>query len=307
MIRATVLLGIVGACAWSQNSPSSEPIRGVWSPSISQRAPGFYNGYLYWCEPHNVLTLYAPDGDHVSVVIEGRGHGYDSVQTVAIDPDGTLAVGWSDRPDNGIEIRDMSGNITRSIDTGRFVPAHLSFGVDHSLWAFGWQRNAIDPAYPAKDYLAVRNYSLDGKEIRAYLWRSAFPAGMDPGYTQCQERRITVTSDRIGIEALSGRDSGQREWVELDLNGNLMGRWRLDRSYRFPGVVFTADNQAYVHRYDEDTKSVLVLRLNRDKGQWELVKSPAPKATLYGSDGDKLVFWDNSTGGALHMSWYPQP
>lgn len=304
MIRATVLLGIVGACAWSQNSPS--PIRGIWFPSISQRAPGFYNGYLFWCEPHNVLTLYAPDGDRVSVVIEGRGHGYDSVQTVAIDSDGNLAVGWSDRPDNGIEIRDMSGNMIRPIDTGRFVPAHLSFGVDHSLWVFGWQRNAIDPAYPAKDYLAVRNYSLDGKEIRAYLSRSSFPSGMEPG-DYGPERRITVTSDRIGIEALSGRDSGQREWVELDLNGNLIGRWRLDRSYRFPGVVFTADNQAYVHRNDEGTKTVQVLRLNRDKGQWELVKSPAPNAALYGSDGDKLVFWDISTGGAMHMSWYPQP
>ena len=129
---------------------------------------------------------------------------------------------------------------------------------------------------------------------------------MEPGGYQCQERRITVTSDRVGIEELSGRDSTQREWIELDLSGNVVGRWRLDRSYQFPGVVFTADNQAYVHRWNADTKSRQVLRLNRDKSQWEVVKS-LPNAALYGSDGDKLVFWDDSTGGTMHMSWYPQP
>jgi hypothetical protein len=128
---------------------------------------------------------------------------------------------------------------------------------------------------------------------------------MEPGGYQWQERRITVTSDRVGIEALSGTDSGQREWVELDLSGNVVGRWRLDRSYRFPGVVFTADNRAYVQRFDETTKSRQVLRLNHDKSQWELVKSP-PDAALYGSDGDKLLFSDG-TGGAMHMSWYSQP
>ena len=200
----------------------------------------------------------------------------------------------------------MSGNIIRSIDTGRYVPAHLSFGVDHSLWAFGWQRDASDPAYPdRKDHLTLRKYSPDGKEIRGYLWRSMFPAGMEPGSYHWQERRITVTSDRVGIEALSGINSGQREWVELDLSGNVVGRWRLDRSYRFPGVVFTADNRAYVQRFDEASKSPQVLRLNHDKSQWELVKSP-PNAALYVSDGDKLVFSDGS-GGAMHMSWYSQP
>jgi hypothetical protein len=306
MVRAIALLGIIGACAWSQNSPS--PIRGMWAPSMSPRVPGFYNGYLFWCEPHNFLTLYSPEGSvALTLEIQGRGNGYASIQSIAIDSDGRLAVGWSDLPDAGIDIRDMSGKIIRSIDTGRYVPAHLSFGEDHSLWTFGWQRDTTDPYYrEKKDYLTLKKYSPGGEQVRAYLWRSFFPAGMEPGGYQWQERRITVTSNRVGIEALSGTDSGQREWVELDLSGNVVGRWRLDRSYEFPGVVLTADNRAYVHRFDAATKSRQVLRLNRDKAQWELLKSPS-NAALYGSDGDKLVFWDDGSGGAMHMSWYPQP
>lgn len=119
-----------------------------------------------------------------------------------------------------------------------------------------------------------------------------------------QERRITVTSDRVGIQAVSGDTSDKREWVELDLSGNLTGRWRLDPSYRFPGVVLTSDDQAYVQRHDPATKSRQVLRLNRTKSEWEPVNSP--NASLYGADGDKLVF-GNWSDGMMHMSWFTQP
>src|SRR5215467_7895041 len=106
------------------------------------------------------------------------------------------------------------------------------------LWAFGSQRNATDPHdRETKDYLTLKKYSPDGEQLKAYLWRSMFPAGMEPGEYQWQERRITVTPDTVGIEAPSGMDSGKREWVELDLNGNIMGRWRLDSRNQFPGVV----------------------------------------------------------------------
>ena len=90
----------------------------------------------------------------------------------------------------------------------------------------------------------MRKYSTDGKLVGAYLSRSLFPPGLPPGLDGWQTRRITVTHDRVGVEAVSGNVSNQREWVELDLQGNLMGRWRWDPFDQFPGVALTSDNQA---------------------------------------------------------------
>jgi hypothetical protein len=104
--------------------------------------PGFYNGYLYSCVQSHIVTLFAPDGQlALNLRIEGRGNGSVKVESVAVDSDGTLAVAWVDKPNAGIDIRDSFGKLVRSIDTGRYLPMHLSFG-DHSLWAFGWQRDA---------------------------------------------------------------------------------------------------------------------------------------------------------------------
>jgi hypothetical protein len=139
-------------------------------------APGFYNGYLYRCDPSHVVTLFAPDGlEILNLPIQSAG----------------------------IDIRDFYGNVVRAIDTGTYIPAHLSFGEDHSLWSVGWQRRASTATL------------------------REFARGLEPGSEEWQERRITVTSDRAGIEAISGNVSNQREWVELDLNGVLKGRWKL--------------------------------------------------------------------------------
>jgi len=287
--------------------PADGPIREASVPAfVTNHMPAFYNGYLYSCEPHNLLTLFAPDGNELfSLPFNGRGNGLVAVESIAIDSDNTLAVGWQDRPNAGIDIRDLSGKLVRTIDTGLYVPAHLSFGVDHFLWVLGWQRNADDPASRAlRDYPMVRKYSIVGKEIRAALWKSQFPNVLAPGDSGWQNRGITVTADRVGIEAISGDVSNQKEWVELDLNGNLTGRWKLDPQNQFPGVVFTSDDQAYVHRYSRKGDSIEVFRLNRATATWDFVTSSPLE--LYGADGDKLVFaeWP---GSVMYLSWIPQP
>src|SRR5204863_3930952 len=115
--------------------------------------PGFHNGYLYACEPgpassrglhtRSSVIIFAPDGHMLSTfTIQGRGNGQVLVLAVGIDANGTSAIAWRDLPAAGIDIRDSSGSLVRTIDTGRYIPAHLSFGGDHSLWAFGWQRDA---------------------------------------------------------------------------------------------------------------------------------------------------------------------
>jgi len=302
MVRSIALLAVFGSLAWTQNLP----VREALSASIMGPMPGFYNGYLYQCQPDDMVTLFAPSGEGIlTVPIQGGGDSRVEVMSVAIDDDGTLAISRVGLPKIGIDIRDSSGNLIRSIDTGRYMPAQLSFGQDHSLWSFGWQRDATRPEIADRqDYATVRKYLASGKQVGAYLPRSLFPAGLEPGEAGWQQRRITVTSDRVGIHAYSGNLGSQKEWVELDLNGNLTGRWRLDQSDEFRGVALTSDGQAYVQRSDPKKKSRSVFRLNRATSEWEPVNSP--DLELYGSDGDKLVFatWPD---GLMHLSWFPQP
>jgi hypothetical protein len=303
MFRTKILLALLGWPAW----PADGPVREVSAPAIvSSHMPGFYNGYLYSCEPHHVLTLFAPDGHEIfSLPFEGHGNGKVAVESIAVDSDGTLAVAWQDRPNAGIDIRNLSGKLVRSIDTGLYVPAHLSFGQDHSLWALGWQRDASDPATSdGRDYPIVRKYSIDGKEIRAYLSKSLFAEGLPPGMAERQARRITVTANRVGLEVVSGNVGNQREWVEMDLNGNVQGRWKLDPWNKFPGVAFTSNNQAYVHRYNRKTNAMEMYKLNRATSTWDHVNGPDME--LYGADGDQLVFarWPDNL---MHLSWFPQP
>ena len=302
MFRIVPLLAFLSLPAW----PVDGPVREASSPAIvGNKMPGFYDGYLFSAEPSHVLTLFAADGHELfSLPIQGRGNGNIRIMSVAIDSDGTLAASWVDPPDAGIDIRDLSGTLLRSFNTGRFAPAHLSFGQDHSLWALGWQYDEANFSEDKQDYRILRKYSIDGKETGGYLPRSLFAAGVPPGNEGWQTRRITVTADRVGVEVISGKVGNQREWVELDLNGNVLGRWKLDPSNQFPGVAFTSVDQAYVHRYNRDTKSNQTFRLNRTTSSWDLMN--APDEPLYGADGDKLVF-SKYSGNMLQLSWFPEP
>lgn len=202
MLRTPALLVLFGLTVWAADNG---PVRESSAPAIIGLAmTAFYNGYLYSTEPHHVLTVFAPDGNELfSLPLPGHGNGNVSVESVAVDSNGMLAVAWRDTPNAGIDIREASGTLLRTIDTGRYVPAHLSFAANHALWAFGWQR---DPEVPntadKRDYPTVKKYSMDGKEVGAYLSKALFEAGLPPGMSESQRRRITVTDDRVGIEAV---------------------------------------------------------------------------------------------------------
>jgi hypothetical protein len=303
MVRAIAFFAVVSLSAWAQ----SGPVREVSSPALIAHAPipAFYNGYLYTLGPdgeHTSMTLFASDGHVVATLASSNTNA--SVRSIAIDSDGTLAVAWAALTSRGIDIRDPYGTLLRTIDTGRYQAEHLSFGGEHSLWAMGWEHDAVDSAMPAADYAILRKYSIEGKQTGEYLKRSLFKPGLEPGIGDWQQRRITVTDHRVGVEVFSGTSGTQKEWVELDLNGNVTGRWALAPPTPFPGVVLTSDNQAYVQRFDGIAKVMGVFRLNRVLSIWEPVE--APNVMLYGADGREL-FFGRPDGATLHMSWYPQP
>jgi hypothetical protein len=275
---------------------------------IENLMPALYNGYLYTIRPRHVLTLFAPDG-HQMLTLPLIGNDTVSILNVAIDSDTTLALSRRDEAGAAIELRDAFGNLLQSINTGRYIPAHVAFGEDHTIWSLGWQTDATKLLYPDRqDYMILRHYSRDGKEIGAYLPRSLFPVGLEPGRIGWQSRAITITGDRIGVQVYSGNPGNKMEWVELNLDGKLTGRWRLDDVAQGGAIAFTSDDHAYLPHFDLATKTHQVLKLNHATSTWE--KVPSPPRRLYGSDGDQLVFaewggrgWD----GLMHLSWFKQP
>ena len=92
MFRVIALLGAFHLCGLAAN----DPVREITSQATlvaHQLVPAFYQGYIYWVGlsgGENYVTLYTPDG-HLALNFETQN---GSVQSVAIDADGTLAVSW---------------------------------------------------------------------------------------------------------------------------------------------------------------------------------------------------------------------
>lgn len=277
-------------------------------PTMGGPSPGFYNGYLFRVDPYDHIQLFSPEGRFLTrfnVQDHGDERGY--VGSVAVDSDGTIAIGWGTRyGPTGIEIRDAKGDLIRSIDTGLFFPDDVDFAADHSLWAFGWQRVAPHSQVHAREFAMLRHYAPDGKEIHAFLPRSKFPKGLEPGTSQVQERRIYVMPGFIGLMAFSGNTGNQQEWVEVDLTGNIRGRWRFD-GMSSPSVSLTSDGNVYAKRRDPKTGwDKIVVRLDRETSTWKVVPVAAD-GELYGSDGDQLIFGSSSKTGVVLLQWFKQP
>jgi hypothetical protein len=256
--RVFTILGVFSLCVSAGNDPFREVT--FQAERVEHRlVPAFYEGYIYWIGltgPDNQVTIYAPDG-HLAFSFETQG----TVGSVAVDTDGSLVVAWKSEEGGGFELRDSSGAWTKTIETGRYLPAHLSFAEDNSLWSLGMQFDAADSERPAKDYMMVRRYLPDGTVSGAYLPRSLFsprslPPGLEPAMWWWQRSgSIAVAHDRVGLWVYSGENGVVTEWVELDLNGNLLGRWPLDPDYRNTRTALTTDGQVFVQHFDPEANA----------------------------------------------------
>jgi hypothetical protein len=301
-------LAVLGQCTFAAN----DPIREVTSQATrvgNQLVPAFYKGYIYWvglAGGDSYVTMYAPDGHLALSFVTQSG----PVDSIAVDTDGIVAMAWGrwSTKGGGIDFHDSSGTLTRTIQTGRYLPSHIAFAEDHSLWSFGCQLDAANPAQPDRqDYLTVRKYLPNGKEAGAYLPRSLFPPGQEPGDVSWQRSSsITVAHDRVGLWAYSGESGDQTEWVELDSNGNLLGRWRLDQFYWDTRIAFTTDGHLFVQNKDSKTKAHRLYTLDRASSTWQAVEAP-PSGWLEGADGDALVFSNFVVPGRMHVRWYQHP
>jgi hypothetical protein len=259
-------------------------------------------GYLFFLRPSSPeLSLYDPNGQLVfNAVAQGPQGQRVHLNSAAIDTNGTVVATASyDGAPHGyggaLIFLDRSGKQTRAFTTDRYTPVHVCFGSDHSVWTLGWQRDAADnQREDREDYSLVRKYSAGGKELGAWMRRSSFPPGIAPGSAALGPWGIRAVQDRIGLRVHPGNVAGNPEWIELDLNGNLIGRWPLGRDTG-GGTAFTRDARLYT-LFARPTGKALRWRLavfDRATSSWretEDVSEAAEQGFLLGADGDNLVF-----------------
>ena len=151
-----------------------------------------------------------------------------------------------------------------------------------------------------QDYRIVRHFSQEGNLLQASLPRSSFPPGLEPGMMGGPQ--IQVAGARVGVLAYAGTTSEHHEWVELDLDGNLLVRSRIDSVIQAPTLAaFTDDDHVYLqgrglgelHTFDRASQT------------WRSV--PSQGTMLIGGDGAELVYYRSGRGQPVRLQWFNQP
>jgi hypothetical protein len=310
-----VLFGLFGVCA-------EQPLRQLTThatPFANSALPLFRHGYLVLFPPGGVsgtpatamfygFTVYGPDGQFsYQKILELPGGREPIVRDVDFDQDGSAAVGATALGgpsgfQSGILLVDRDGRDIRFIDTGRYSPDHVAIAPDRSIWTLGWQGDASNARIADRqDYLIVRHFSADGKELKGYLPRSSFPGGLEPG-TWGPGVGVAVTKDRVGILVYSGKSGLNAEWVELDWDGNVLDRSRTDNVHGVALAVFTADNHVYLAGLNGE-----VYKLDSASHTWKAIPKLGA-GFLMGADGDNLVFGEiQAKAVPIQLQWFPQP
>ncbi len=266
--------------------------------------PTFDKGYLIAINRPNGLEVWGPDGQLVfrtaladppsalvtSVAIDTGGTG-GTGGTVAVGFSYSIPQGYA----GGIAFLDRSGKQIRKIDTARYLPSHLCFDKNHRLWTFGFQRDAVrNETEDREDYLLFRQYSSDGRPLGAFISRSLFPKpGLSPGGSSGGLWRIRAMDDRIGALANAGSSGVEREWIEITLEGQLIGHWKMG-----PNPMFGTAALAKLGVCEQvvENRVPRVDCLDRETGTWKALSNRLagtdgrPLGNLLGADGDSLVF-----------------
>jgi hypothetical protein len=124
--------------------------------------------------------------------------------------------------------------------------------------------------------------------------------GDEPGNASWQRRQIAVMAGRIGILAHPSSRSPKREWIEIDLQGQVSGRWPVP--FPVDRVAATPNGAVYLESGENATR--ILAKLNRATATWEKLER-APAGILCGVEAGALVFAD-WIRGQLRLRWYPE-
>jgi hypothetical protein len=255
----------------------------------SNIGPTFVNGYLV-VYGRNV-SVYSPDGT-LAYTISPPEHGF--IHNVTVDTDQAAAAAVEVRGKSGIiSVFDRTGSPISVIDTGKYLPSFVYFALDHSIWATGRvQRQSLTDK---PEYFILRHFSRDGKELGAFLPRSAFEDydQADPVEAVVGLPGLHIANNRIGVLLNYGGNGEKALWVETDLNGKEIGRWRVNIT-GLPSV-FTPNGAVYARVVGG------ISALDHAAGKWNRVVVHSD-GELVGSDGESLVLM---TVGTTGLRWVP--
>jgi hypothetical protein len=272
-------------------------------------APVFYQGYLVQMKDYGQsaasdgYAVWGPDGNplyQIDIVAPDGTPGH--LRDVAIDTDGTAVVpitfGGPGHRGGGLVFVDSSGRQTQFIGTDGWLPAHVCFAQDHSIWVTGTQ--FAQDRVARGDFSMVRKYSRDGKAAGEFLQRSLFPPGLPP----VEGGWIRAANDRIGVLTYPGMIANKPEWIELDLDGKLTGHWNLgprstgdptthNETYSLGELAFTSDGRLFAQPHDAVLKTYRIAIFDRATSSWQTVSdlnAPSAHSYLIGAEGQNLVF-----------------
>jgi hypothetical protein len=132
------------------------------------------------------------------------------------------------------------GGISKMVPTESFAVSKIAFAADGTLWTFGRQ---YDYRFEeAGDYNTVRHYDRNGVFLNGHVPRSTFSV-RDSKTPPSGECLMAVNGDRVGILSLV-----TSEWVEIGLDGTIIGRWALKRTPNtlISGAALTDKNELFL-------------------------------------------------------------
>jgi hypothetical protein len=303
--------------ALSASVSAADPVREVfyrdtvWS---GRRSPFFEGGYLVSLLDSTRMIAHGPDGYRSFDIDVKAPAGEDvSVADVAIDRDGAVAAAvayghWLE-PRGALVFLNAAGEQVRFVDTGRYTPMAACFSEAHFIWTFGRQRDADDPSREdRKEYMTLRKYAPDGREVGAYLPRASLPPGFMVETTPTW--RIRLATDRVGIVGTSIRlpkSPAIRTLIEVDLQGRIFSRWEIGET-RVGGLAYTDHHGLYTLKQEGKQNFLRLMFYDRDTSSWKPASDEqyGLYSYLLGADGNDLVIEDRR-GIGPNVKWFPAP
>lgn len=299
MILKTAALCALALCQAAMAAQLVSAVLYATSVPPHARLPIYDHGYLIvtYNPGDSAVTVYGPDGARIFDALVKLPHVQSpNLGNSAADTDGTIAITVTDTSSQvyhgAIVLFNRIGHQTNVIDTGVYLPSALAFDGDHNLWAAGWQRDG-------NDYFVFRKFSRTGADAGSFLRRSTFPAGLEPGHVPLGEKGVHVADGRVGALLASGNAGDLHEWVELDLSGKLLGRWRMDRLFGV-NLAFTANGNIYGNTPLEKGKPVHLTLFDRSTSSWKNIPDDIHADWLMmGASGNEIVVWDQGSDPML--------
>ena len=282
MIRSACLLVLlIGQAASARTVEKEFTYQGRLSVACW---PGFDNGHLIIYDTNGRITLRPPNGAPAITVSAGEPVAGVPMSNAAVDTDGSIATTVNRGSVWGIVLFRPDGRQERFIETTPFAPTAIRFGPDHTLWTAVYRPNPTRT--PEPDYAIVRNYSRDGRLLNGYLPRNLFDTGAPLTSGNFGMTLLHVAGGRIGILLDPTTHGRKPQWLEMDMAGQVTGRWDLVEY-----IAFALTPSGSVYGSDGPGTGFAVF--DRTTKKWNPVSIPS-RGRPVGVEGDQLVFLEPS-------------